>query len=330
MLRYILRRLGVAIPTLLGITLVTFFIMQAAPGDPVTMQYGGALSTKGAGTKAHLEAMRKLYQLDKPAHVQYLAWLGRVISLDFGNSFIDNRPVSEKIAERLPLTLWLNLLSIFLAFMIAIPLGTLAARRQGKPFDRWTGGLVFVLYSLPVPWIALLLLNWLGVELDIFPVAGLVSDLHEEFGFFAQLGDIIWHSVLPVICLTYGSIAFIAKLSRTSMLEVLRQDFMLAAAARGIPPRTILFRHGLRNALLPIITLVGSLIPTLVSGSVIVERIFSLPGIGQLFFESVLYRDYSTVMGLSVLSAFLTLIGVFIADILYAIADPRISYATRR
>jgi len=329
-LGYILRRLGIAIPTLFGITLVTFFIMQAAPGDPVTMQYGGALSTKGAGTKAHLEAMRKLYRLDEPAHVQYLAWLGRVVTLDFGNSFIDNRPVIEKIGERLPLTLWLNLLSIFLAFMIAIPLGTLAARRQGGAFDRWTGGFVFVLYSLPVPWIALLLLNWLGVELDIFPVAGLMSDMHDELGFFAQLGDIIWHSVLPVICLTYGSIAFIAKLSRTSMLEVLRQDFMLAAAARGIPPRTVLFRHGLRNSLLPIITLVGSLIPALVSGSVIIERIFSLPGIGQLFFESVLYRDYTTIMGLSVLSAFLTLFGVLLADILYAVADPRISYGRKR
>jgi len=328
-LGYILRRLGIAIPTLFGITLVTFVIMQAAPGDPVTMQYGGTLSTKGAGTKAHLEAMRKLYKLDEPVHVQYLSWLGRILTLDFGNSFIDNRPVIEKIGERLPLTLWLNLFSVFLAFLIAIPLGTLAARRQGGGFDRWTGGFVFILYSLPVPWIALLLLNWLGVELDIFPVAGLFSDSHDEMGLFAQIADIFWHSVLPVICLTYGSIAFIAKLARTSMLEVLRQDFMLAATARGIPQRTVLFRHGLRNSLLPIITLVGSLIPALVSGSVIVERIFSLPGIGQLFFESVLYRDYTTIMGLSVLSAILTLFGILLADILYAIADPRISYGRK-
>jgi len=330
MLAYIVRRLAIALPTLLGITIVTFVVMQAAPGDPVTMQYGGAFASKGAGTKAHLEAMRQMYKLDEPVHVQYLSWLGRIATLDFGNSFIDNRPVIEKIGERLPLTIWLNALSIFLAFLIAIPMGAYAAARQGRAFDRWSGGFVFILYSLPVPWIALLLLNWLGVELDLFPVAGLLADNFGELGLFEKLGSIAWHSVLPVVCLTYGSIAFIAKLTRTSMLEVLRQDYILAARARGLSKRSILYKHALRNALLPIVTLVGGLIPTLISGSVIIERIFSLPGIGQLFFESVLYRDYTTIMGLSVLSALLTLVGVLIADILYAVVDPRISFEEKR
>ncbi|MDR2734168.1 MAG: ABC transporter permease [Spirochaetota bacterium] len=326
MFAYLLRRLAIAVPTLFGITIVTFVVMQMAPGDPVTMQYGGALANKGAGAKAHLEAMRHMYKLDEPVYVQYLSWLGRIATLNFGNSFIDNRPVIDKIGERLPLTIWLNVLSLFLAFLIAIPLGAQAARQQGQAFDRYSGGLAFILYSLPVPWIALLLLNWLGVELDLFPVAGILADDFDELGFFGKIGSIVSHSVLPVICLTYGSIAFLAKLTRSSMLEVLRQDYILAARARGISRRRILYNHALRNALLPIITLVGSLIPTLISGSVIIERIFSLPGIGQLFFESVLYRDYTTIMGLSVLSAALTLAGVLIADIVYALVDPRISF----
>ena len=329
MLAYLLRRIAIAIPTLIGISLVTFVIMQAAPGDPVTMQYGGALEARGAGTRAHLEAMREMYKLDEAVHVQYFSWLGRILTLDFGVSFVDNRPVMDKILERLPLTVWLNALSIFLAFLIAIPIGVHAAQKRDQPFDHLSGGFVFILYSLPVPWIALILLNYLGVELNLFPIAGIIPDAYDDFGFFAKLGSITHHSVLPVICLTYGSIAFITKLTRTSMLEVLGQDYILAARARGLSSKRVLYRHGLRNALLPIVTLVGSLIPALISGSVIVERIFSLPGIGQLFFESILYRDYTTIMGLSVLSAILTLVGVFVADILYAMVDPRIHYGRK-
>jgi len=194
-------------------------------------------------------------------------------------------------------------------------------------FDHLSGAAVFILYSLPVPWIALMLLIYGGVELNIFPVTGIVSDWYGELGFFGKLNDILSHSILPVFCLTYGGLAVVTKLSRTSILETINKNYIRAGYARGLSRRQILFKHSLKNSLLPIITLFGGIFPALISGSVIIERIFTLPGIGQLFFESILYRDYTTIMGLSLFSAIMTLIGILIADILYAIVDPRITYS---
>ncbi len=326
MINYLLRRLLIIIPTLFGITLVTFTIIHLAPGDPVKMQYGGALSTKGGNSKLHLEEMRRVYHLDEPIIKQYGRWILRIVTLDFGKSMIDNRPVLTKIFERLPLTLYLNTISFILIFLISIPTGIYSALNRGKMFDHLSGAAVFILYSLPVPWIALMLLIYGGVELNIFPVTGIVSDWYGELGFFGKLNDILSHSILPVFCLTYGGLAVVTKLSRTSILETINKNYIRAGYARGLSRKQILFKHSLKNSLLPIITLFGGIFPALISGSVIIERIFTLPGIGQLFFESILYRDYTTIMGLSLFSAIMTLIGILVADILYAIVDPRITY----
>lgn len=324
---YILRRLLIFFPTLFGISLVTFLIVQLAPGDPVSMQSGGALSKQNAMTRKHLQQLREEYHLDEPVIQQFGRWLWRIIRLDFGNSLIDTRPVLDKIGERLPVTLFLNVMSFLLLFLISIPVGTYAALQRNRPFDTISGGILFMLYSLPVPWVALMLLVFVGVEWDLLPITGIVSNHFDMLGFFAKLADIATHALLPVICLTYTGLAFVSRITRTSVLETINKEFIRAAHARGIPGRRVLFRHSLKNALIPVITLFGALLPTLISGSVIIERIFSLPGIGQLFFESVLYRDYTTIMGLSFFSAVLTLAGILVADILYAVVDPRISYS---
>ena len=326
MLRYLLRRIVIFLPTLLGISLVTFVIVQLAPGDPVSLMHGDALTQQTAMTQQHLQQLRAQYNLDEPVLKQFGRWLLRIVQLDFGNSLIDSQPVTQKIFSRLPVTLFLNFMSFFLLFLISIPLGTYAALHRGKPFDHISGTFTFMLYSLPIPWIALLLLIFVGVEWDLLPVAGIVSDHFDMLSFPEKIGDLMAHAVMPVICLTYGGIAFVTKLTRTSVLETINKEYIRAAHARGLGKKRILFRHSLKNALIPVITIFGSMFPALISGSVIIERIFSLPGIGQLFFESVLYRDYTTIMGLSFFSALMTLLGILFADMMYAAVDPRITY----
>lgn len=329
MLQYILRRLLIMIPTLFGISLITFVIINLSPMDPLAARQGGAMSKRYVLSKEYMEKQRRLFHLDKPIPMRYLLWLRRMVTLDFGESWQDSRPVIDKVLERMPLTLYLNLVSFAMIFLISVPLGSYAALKRGQPFDKVTGNVVFVLYSLPIPWVALMLLIYAGVEWNLLPITGIVSDDFSTLGLFGKLGDIISHSILPVMCLTYGGLAFLTKLTRTSVLEVINQDYIRAALARGLQRREVLFRHGLKNALIPIITVFGALFPTLISGSVIIERIFTLPGMGQLFFESILNVDRPTIMALSVLSAVLTLLGILLADILYAVVDPRISYGGR-
>jgi peptide/nickel transport system permease protein len=324
MLSYTLRRLFYLIPTLLGITLVTFVIVSLAPGDPVSRIQNGQMSVR-ISPEAY-QQMLHLYGLDKPIHVRYAIWLRRVFALDFGTSFLDHRPVIEKILERLPNTLILNLASLVLALLFAIPLGLYSALRQKSLFDRVNGTILYMLYSLPEFWVALLLILLFGVKLKWLPFYGIESYQAGEMGFFGHLWDRILHMILPTFCLTYGSLAFLSRFVRGATLEVIRQDYIRTAWAKGLGEREVVYRHVFRNTLIPVLTLLGILLPTLVSGSVILEYIFSWPGIGQLFFEAVLARDYPTVMGLSFISALLVLLSTLLADLLYAWADPRITY----
>jgi peptide/nickel transport system permease protein len=324
MLTYILRRLVYLVPTLLGITLVTFFIISLAPGDPVKIVNGGVMSSRISPEAYH--EMQRLYGLDKPIHVRYLIWLGRLVTLDFGESFLDHRPVIRKILERLPATLLLNITSLIIALLLSIPLGLYSAIRQYSLFDKINGTVLYMLYSLPEFWVALLLIILFGVKLKILPFYGMESMHAGDVGFFARIGDRILHMILPTFCLTYGSLAFLSRFVRGSTLEVIRQDYIRTAWAKGLDEKNIVYKHVFKNTLIPMLTLLGILLPTLISGSVILEYIFSWPGIGALFFDAVLSRDYPTVMGLSFISAVLVLLSTLIADILYAWADPRITY----
>ena len=319
------------IPTLLGITIIGFCIIQLAPGDPaslkIQMTQEGGLATD-AVSKEIVEQTRKLYGLDKPLHVRYWIWLKQVVTLDFGLSYKDQRPVMETLWEKLGVSLQLTILSIFLAYIIAIPLGVFSSVQQYSFWDKVTTLILFILYSLPSFWVAALLIMYLGSgeHLDIFPIFGLNSDGAESWPFWEWLKDRLWHLVLPVTCLTYGSFAFLSRMQRAGMMEVIRQDYITTARAKGLSEKKVVFKHAMRNSLIPIVTLMASLLPALLGGSVIIEQIFSIPGMGKWAFDAVLSRDYPVVMAIFTISSFLTLLGILLSDILYALVDPRISF----
>jgi peptide/nickel transport system permease protein len=329
--QYLIRRLLLIIPTFLGITLITFMVIKLSPGDPTAMKLrlsADQASLSDTVTRQIVEDTRKLYGLDKPLYVQYGSWLRRVITFDFGNSYKDHRPVMDKIAERLPITIELNLISIFLVYLIAIPIGVYSAVNQGTFIDRITTVILFILYSLPSFWVAVLLIMFLGGGdfFDWFPIYGILSPGMEGAHWISRLGDHLWHLVLPVFCLTYGSLAALSRYQRAGMLEVIQQDYIRTARAKGLPEKIVVFKHAMRNSVIPIITLMGSLLPGMFGGSVIIENIFSIPGMGQLGFEAVLSRDYPVVLAIATIAAFLTLIGILISDLLYVWVDPRITY----
>jgi len=326
---YLVKRLLQIIPTLLGITLITFLIIQLAPGNPATLRIQMAAQGQigdSSLSEQIVEDTKKLYGLDKPLPVQYALWVKRVFTFDFGNSYKDHRKVWDKIAERLPITIQLNLISIFLVYLIAIPCGVFSATRQGALSDRLLTLFFFFLYSLPSFWVAVLLIMLLGGGdfWDLFPVYGISSIGAEHLSFFPWLLDRIWHLMLPVLCLTYGGLAYLSRLTRSNMLEVIREDYVRTARAKGLNERLVIFKHAFRNALLPIVTLLAFLLPAMFGGSIIIESIFSIPGMGQLGFEAVLSRDYPVIMAITTISALLTLAGLLISDILYALLDPRI------
>ncbi len=324
MLQYTLRRLLLIVPTLIGITIVTFAVINLAPGDPVDLINRGEMDAR-VSPQAY-QNMLHLYGLDDPIHVRYATWLKRLATLDFGNSFLDHRPVRTKIAERLPATLILNITSLLVALILSVPLGLYAAARQNSTFDKVGGTALYFLYSLPEFWVALLLILFFGVKLRMLPFHGMESMDARDLGFFSYWWDRLLHMVLPVVCLTYGSLAYLSRFVRGSSLEVIRQDYIRTARAKGLDEKGIVYRHVLRNTMIPLLTLLGLLLPTLISGSVILESIFSWPGVGELFFTSVRARDYPVVMGLSFITAVLVLVSTLLADLMYAWADPRVTY----
>ncbi|MEE9251976.1 MAG: ABC transporter permease [Thermodesulfobacteriota bacterium] len=329
---YILKRLLLLLPTLFGITLITFFIIQLAPGSPVEGKLGLEEGVRAEEiTKEIMEQTKKLYGLDKPIHVRYGIWVKQIVTLDFGNSFKDHRPVIDKIAERLPVTMTLSVISIFLTYMISIPIGIFAAVKRGTVTDRAMTFVLFVLYSVPSFWMAIVLIYFLGGgdHFDLFPIYGLHSQGAESFPFFKRALDFLWHIALPVFCLTYADLAALSRFQRGSLLEVLRADFVRTAIAKGLSGRVVLLKHALRNSLISIVTILASILPAMIGGSVIIESIFSIPGLGKLGFESILSRDYPVIMAISTISAFLTLIGILVSDIIYVLIDPRISFEGR-
>ena len=321
MLIYILKRFLFMIPMLLGITLISFVVIHLTPGEPGAL--GMEMNPKV--TKEVRDRIRSFYELDKPLHVQYLLWLKRVVKLDFGRSFSsDRRPVIDKIRERLPITISINLLSMILILIVGIPVGVYGARYKDTLFDKGLTAFVFAGYAVPTFWLALLFMLLFGVYLDILPISGIKSFNSDEFSFFGKALDVARHLILPVFISGIGGLAGISRYMKSSLLEVLKQDYITTAYAKGLPESMILRKHALRNALLPVITILGLAVPGLIGGSVIFESIFGIPGMGQLFYQSVMSRDYPTIMGILVIGAFLTLVGNLLADIFYAVADPRI------
>mgnify|MGYP000723733237 FL=1 len=328
MYAYILKRLLLIIPTFIGVSLITFAIIQLAPGSPVAFKLrgeGGAMRAN-IETEKIIEQTKALYGLDKPIVVQYALWLGRMFRLDFGKSYKDQRPVMEKIAETLPITLQFTILETLLIYLIAIPLGTYSATHQRTISDQIITLILFLLYSLPSFWVAMLLILFLGGGdwWNLFPVNGINSIDATNYSWFGWLLDRLWHMVLPLFCMTYAGLAGLSRYMRTGMLDVIRQDYIRTARAYGFSEKVVVFKYAMRNSLIPIITLFAGLLPGLIGGSVIIETIFSIPGMGRLGFEAVLTRDYPLIMGVFTISTFLTLIGLVLSDVLYAVVDPRI------
>lgn len=320
MLIYVIKRTLLMIPILIGITVLSFGVMRLAPGGPAEAQ----MEFSARASAEARERLRKLYGADQPFYKQYATWLRKFVTLDFGEAFADGRKVKDKILERLPITLTINLLSLGLVLLIAIPLGIMSATRQYSVIDRFTTIFVFVGFSTPSFWLALLLIYIFGVQWGILPISGKESLDITGLTTWGWLMDRAEHLVLPVFVSAFGGLAGFSRYMRSNMLEVLRQDYIRTARAKGLPEGTVIYKHALRNALMPVITILGLSLPGIIGGSAIMETVFGIPGMGQLMYQAVLSRDYNLVMGILVPGAFLTMIGNFLADVAYAFTDPRV------
>jgi len=329
---YLIKRLLLMIPTLLGISIISFVIIQMAPGDPATMRLGSGEAVRDQALAEQIIAQtRAIYGLDQPLHVQYWRWLKRIVTLDFGYSLRDHRPIIDKLKERIPVSVQLSGTALLLAYLISIPLGIYSSTHQYSIGERITTVSLFTLYSLPNFWVATMAIVYLGGGdfWDVFPVFGLQSVGAENWPFWTRVSDQLWHMILPVTCMTYYTFAALSRYMRSSMLEVIRQDFIRTARAKGLSERLVVYRHALRNSLIPIVTLMADLLPALIGGSIVIETIFTIPGMGRLSYEAVLNRDYPLIMAIFTLSALVTLVGILLADFLYTVVDPRIAYEKR-
>jgi peptide/nickel transport system permease protein len=309
------------IPLLVGITIICFIVIHLAPGSPTDLQTEMNPQVS-AETK---ERFRAMYDLDKPLHEQYFLWVKKLAVLDLGNSFsTDHRPVIDKIAERIPITIAINVLSLMLIIIVAVPIGVLSAVHRDSLFDKVTAVIVFIGFAVPTFWLALLLMILFGVNLGWLPISGIRSLNYEYLAPWAAFLDMAKHLIMPVLLSAFGGLAGLSRYMRSNMLEVIKQDYITTARAKGLSERVVIYKHALRNALLPVITILGLSIPGLIGGSVIFETIFAIPGMGQLFYMAVMSRDYPVVMGILFIGAVLTLFGNLVADVSYAVADPRI------
>ncbi|MAE60509.1 MAG: ABC transporter permease [Planctomycetaceae bacterium] len=361
MVNYIVRRILLMFPTLLGMTLVVFLVMALSPGGiggSALNEIGQLDSEQGRELKEYYE---KRYGLDAPILVQYVRWLNQISPVGFEVSFDEEgsrqfdrfgfkkpdlgfaysrkRAVIELFAEALPITLTLNLITTPIAYALAIPLGIYAARHRGSWFDHGSSVLVLALWSMPNIMVAVLLIGYLANRdhLAWFPPSGITSMDAQDMRFLpgpdaagqfqrGWLADRAWHLVLPMICMVYGSFAFLMKLMRSSVLENTAADFVRTARAKGVDERTVLWGHTVRNSMLPLITVAAGIVPGLLAGSFVIEKIFSIPGMGLLMVDGIFARDRELVLAGALIGGVLSLVFILVADLLYAVADPRVSY----
>jgi len=315
---YIIRRVVGLVPLLMGISLISFGMMFMAPGGPTSV----FLASSHPMSPVEIANIQHNLGLDKPWYVQYFLWLGNMLHGNFGYSFTDGRPVLTKILEKVPVTALLIGVSFFFTIVIAIPTAVYSAVHKDSVFDYVATAIAFIGYGTPTFWLGIELIQLFSVKWNLLPDSGLSSI--DSTGF--DLGDTIRHLVLPVATLTFVSLASWIRFQRSSMLEVLGEDFIRTAAAKGLSRNVVIFKHAFRNALLPLITLLGLYLPALLTGAYFVEIVFTIPGMGYLGLNAIFERDYPTVMGTTIISAVLVVVGNLLADIGYAAADPRIRY----
>jgi len=322
--RYFVRRLLQLIPLLIGISLISFFIIHLAPGDPTD------LFTTPTVEPQELARIRANFGLDKPVIVQYFYWLGNSLRGNFGNDLLTGRPVMTEILERLPATLLLTGCAYFLTFLIAIPLGVLSAVKKNSWFDKFVTIFSFAGMATPSFWLGLMLMLVFAVKLDWLPAVGMYTFTLRDAPWFIRAWDVFLHMLLPLLTMTMLSLAGLTRYQRAAMLEVLHKDYIRTARAKGLPERVVIFKHALRNALIPIVTIFGLSLPGLFGGAFIIETVFGWPGMGRLGVQAIFQRNYPLIMGIVMFSAVLIVLGNLIADLLYAWVDPRIRLGEKR
>jgi microcin C transport system permease protein len=342
MIKYFIRRLAVLLPTLLGVTIVVFVVINMAPGGPIEqklqeLRFGGgegsSISTSSRGSSHGvsneiMEALKKQYGFDKPLHMRYLLWLKNIATLNFGNSFTYEEPVLDVIISKFPVSLQFGIISLILSYLVSIPLGVVKAIRNGSVFDVSSSIILFIFYSIPSFMLAILLIVLLsgGSFLEIFPIGGLYSEMYDELDFFGKILDRIHHFTLPLICYTIGSFTSLTVLMKNSLIEEIKKDYIRTARAKGVSEKVVYMKHAFRNALIPIVTGLGGFLSVFFAGSLLLETIFQLDGIGLLSYKSILARDYNVIMGLVFIQSALFLIGNILSDIAYVLVDPRIDF----
>ncbi len=340
---YLVKRLIAMIPTLFGITLVVFVIINLAPGSPIeqklqAIRFGSGMGARSSGaaranndqgvSNEVMDALKKQYGFDKPMPVRYVIWLKNLAHLDFGRSFSYEVPVLEVIEQKMPVSLQFGIVSFLLAYLISIPWGIAMAMKENKTFDIVSSFLLFVTYSVPPFMLAILMIVFLagGSFLNLFPIGGMSSDAYDTLTTAGKIWDRVHHFILPLICYTLGSFTTLTLLMKNSILEEIKKDYIRTARAKGLEERKVYLRHALRNALIPIATGIGSFVSVFFAGSLLIETIFQLDGIGLLSYTSVLSRDYNLIMGMITIEAFLFLLGNLISDLTYVLVDPRIDF----
>lgn len=342
MATYLLRRLVLMLPTFIGITLITFTLINLAPGGPIEqavqkIRFSGADGGGGSGAMSNtstelgvseevLEALKKQYGFDKPLHIRYLLWIKNILTFNFGESFTYQVPVVELLKERIPISLQFGLTSLILTYLVCIPLGILKALKVDSTFDFTSSFILIVLYSIPPLALGMILIVFLSGQMDLFPLGGIYSDFYDDYGFWDKVKDRVHHFVLPSLCYMVTSFTTLTLLTKNSMLEVIKMDYIRTARAKGLSEKLVILKHCLRNALIPIAVGLGGFLGIFLAGSLIIEEIFSIPGMGKLGYDSILARDYNVVMVITFFSGLFLLIGRLISDILYVIIDPRIDF----
>lgn len=323
MLAFLVRRLSIGFLTLLLITCGVYGLVRAMPGSPITMvEDRGDL--KRRMSEADRQALLKQYGLDKPWYEAYAKWITDMARGEMGRSFARKRPVADVINERIGPTLMLSSTSLVLAYLLSVPMGLYAVARSGKLDERIMGLSLYVLYSFPSFVAALMLQLFVSVRMGWLPLYGMQSDEYATMSSLGKFWDLIKHAILPVVVFTYGSLAYYTRFIHANMQEVVRQDYIRTAQAKGLGPFAVIVKHAFRNTLIPFVTKIGLSLPSLLSGSVIIEKIFNWPGLGQLYFSAILERDYPVIMALTLIYSVLTLAGQLLADVLYALVDPRV------
>jgi peptide/nickel transport system permease protein len=318
MRKYIVQRLLQLIPILIGVSLISFLVMHLAPGDPTQ------LFTDPNVRPEELARIRANWGLDQPIIVQYFYWLKNALRGDFGIAYMVNRPVIEIIFERLPATLLLMISSMFLTLLITIPLGVISAVKKNSWFDNFVTVFSFIGMSIPVFWLSLMLMLLFSVNLGWLPAVGMYDPMLRNTNVFVRVLDVARHMALPLLTMTLVSLAGLTRYQRASMLEILNMDFIRTARAKGLPERVVIFKHALRNALMPLVTILGLSLPDLFGGAFIIETIFAWPGMGRLGVTAIFSRNYPLIMGIVMFSALLIVLGNLLADVGYALVDPRV------